>query len=182
MWEYQNIISKNNGKSLTENISEWVECVNIFNRIEGEMIKIDFDGFNSEYNKAVLERPRFNYQSVILQDKLGHDNICKALMAIGIKGGSSSSDEDLNDDGIDKGKSKKSEKKSGGKSKVDEGISQAKLMEIAKALVDKTMLLSIFTYFKYDNVDDCFEALEEDNTVVSGIGELEKKMYLEPLS
>ena len=182
MWEYQNIISKNNGKSLTENISEWVECVNIFNRIEGEMIKIDFDGFNSEYNKAVLERPRFNYQSVILQDKLGHDNISKALMAIGIKGGSSSSDEDLNDDGIDRGKSKKSEKKSGSdKGKVDEGISQTKLMEIAKALVDKTMLLSIFTYFKYDNVDDCFKALEEDNTIVSGIGELEKKMYLETL-
>jgi superfamily II DNA or RNA helicase len=182
MWEYQNVISKNNGKPLTENISEWVECVNIFNRIEGEMIKVDFDGFNNEYNKAVLERPRFNYQSVILQDKLGHDNISKALMAIGIKGGSSSSDEDLNDDGIDKGKSKKSEKKSGGgKSKVDEGISQAKLMEIAKALVDKTMLLSIFTYFKYDNVDDCFKALEEDNTIVDGIDELEKKMYLETL-
>lgn len=181
MWEYQNIISKNNGKSLTENISEWVECVNIFNRIEGEMIKVDFDGFNNEYNKAVLERPRFNYQSVILQDKLGNDNISKALMAIGIKGGSSSSDEDLNDDGIDKGKSKKSEKKSGGKGKVDEGISQVKLMEIAKALVDKTMLLSIFTYFKYDNVDDCFRALENDNTIVDGIGGLEKKMYLETL-
>ena len=62
-----------------------------------------------------------------------------------------------------------------GKGKVEEGISQAKLMEIAKALVDKTMLLSIFTYFKYDNVDDCFKALQEDNTIVSGIGELEKK-------
>lgn len=182
MWEYQNIISKNNGKSLTENNSEWVECVNIFNRVEGELIKVDFDGFNNEYNKAVLERPRFNYQSVILQDKLGHDNISKALMAIGIKGGSSSSDEDLSDDGIERGKSKKSEKKISSKEKVDEGgISQVKLMEIAKALVDKTMLLSIFTYFKYDNVDDCFKALEEDNTVVSGIGELEKKMYLETL-
>jgi superfamily II DNA or RNA helicase len=181
MWEYQNIISKNNGKSLTENISEWVECVNIFNRIEGEMIKVDFDGFNNEYNKAVLERPRFNYQSVILQDKLGHDNISKALMAIAIKGGSSSSEENLNDDGIDKGKSKKSEKKSIGKGELDEDISQAKLMEIAKALVDKTMLLSIFTYFKYDNVDDCFKALEEDDTTVKGIGELESEMYLETL-
>ena len=181
MWEYQNIISKNNSKPLTENISEWVECVNIFNRIDGEMIRVDFDGFNNEYNKVVLEKPRFNYQSVILQDKLGYDNVSKALMAVGIKGGSSSSDEDLNDDGIDKGKSKKSEKKSGGKGKVDDGISQAKLMEIAKALVDKTMLLSIFTYFKYDNIDDCFKALESDNTPVNGIGELEKKMYLETL-
>lgn len=181
MWEYQNIISKNNGKSLTENISEWVECVNIFNRIDGEMIRVDFDGFNNEYNKAVLERPRFNYQSVILQDKLGHDNISKALMAIGIKGGSSSSEEDLNDDGIDKGKSKKSEKKSGSSKLKEDGISQVKLMEIAKALVDKTMLLSIFTYFKHDNVDDCFRALENDNTIVDGIGELERKMYLETL-
>ncbi len=181
MWEYQNIISKNNGKSLTENISEWVECVNIFNRIEGEMIKVDFDGFNNEYNRSVLERPRFNYQSVILQDKLGHDNISKALMAIGIKGGSSSSDEDLNDDGIDKGKSKKGGNVGGKKGEKKEEISQVKLMEIDKALVDKTMLLSIFTYFKHDSVDDCFRALENDSTIVYGIGELEKKMYLETL-
>ena len=181
MWEYQNIISKNNGKSITENISSWVECVNIFNRIDGEMIRVDFDGFNNEYTKAVLEKPRFNYNSVILSNKLSDVEVVKALKAIGIKGGSSSSDEDLNDDGIDKGKSKKSDKKSSGKGKPEEGISQAKLMEIAKALVDKTMLLSIFTYFKYDNVDGCFKALEEDNTIVSGIGELEKKMYLEIL-
>lgn len=182
MWEYQNIISKNNGKGVSDNIKDWVECVNIFNRIEGEMIKVDFDGFNNEYNKAVLERPRFNYQSVILQDKLGHDNISKALMAIGIKGGSSSSEEDLNDDGIDKGKSKKGKEGGSGKSKEKgDEISQVKLMDIAKALVDKTMLLSIFTYFKYDNVDDCFKALLEDNTIVEGIGDLERNMYLETL-
>lgn len=180
MWEYQNIISKNNGKSLTENISEWIECVNIFNRVEGELIKIDFDGFNNEYIKSVLEKPRFNYQSVILQDKLSSDEVGKALISIGINGGSSSTEENLNDDGIDKGKSKKTEKKNGEKKK-EEGISQVKLMEIAKALVDKTMLLSIFTYFKYDNIDDCFMVLENDNTVVNGIGELERNMYLETL-
>ncbi len=181
MWEYQNIISKNNGKGISENIKEWVECVNIFNRIDGEFKRVDFDGFNNEYNKAVLERPRFNYQSVILQDRLSDVEIGKALQAIGIKGGSSSSDEDLNDDGIDKGKSKKGGKGSDKKTEKKEEISQVKLMEIAKALVDKTMLLSIFTYFKYDNVDDCFKALLEDNTVVEGIGELERKMYLETL-
>ena len=181
MWEYQNIISKNNGKGIAENIKEWVECVNIFNRIDGEFKRVDFDGFNNEYNKAVLERPRFNYQSVILSDKLSDVEVGKALQAIGIKGGSSSSDEDLNDDGIDKGKSKKGGKGSDKKTEKKEEISQVKLMEIAKALVDKTMLLSIFTYFKYDNVDDCFKALLEDNTVVEGIGELERKMYLETL-
>jgi hypothetical protein len=181
MWEYQNIISKNNGKGIAENIKEWVECVNIFNRIDGEFKRVDFDGFNNEYNKAVLERPRFNYQSVILSEKLSDIEVGKALQAIGIKGGSSSSDEDLNDDGIDKGKSKKGGKGSDKKTDKKDEISHAKLMEIAKALVDKTMLLSIFTYFKYDNVDDCFKALLEDNTVVEGIGELERKMYLETL-
>ena len=172
MWDYQNIISKNNGKTVTENISEWVECVNIFNRVDGEMIRVDFDGFNNEYNKAVLERPRFNYQSVIFSDKFSDNNIINALQAIGIKGGSSSSEEDLNDDGIDKGKSKNSEK-SGNKDKknISEEISHVKLMEIAKALVDKTMLLSIFTYFKFDNIDDCFNSLKEGET----------KMYLEIL-
>ena len=180
MWEYQNIISKNNGKGIAENIKEWVECVNIFNRIDGEFKRVDFDGFNTEYNKAVLERPRFNYQSVIFSDKLLNTEIGKALQAIGIKGGSSSSDKDLDDDGIDKGKSKKGGKV-GKKSDKKEEISQVKLMEIAKALVDKTMLLSIFTYFKHDNVDDCFKSLEEDNTIVEGIGDLERKMYLETL-
>ena len=172
MWDYQNIISKNNGKTVTENISEWVECVNIFNRVDGEMIRVDFDGFNNEYNKAVLERPRFNYQSVIFSDKFSDNNIINALQAIGIKGGSSSSEDDLNDDGIDKGKSKNSEKP-GNKDKknISEEISHVKLMEIAKALVDKTMLLSIFTYFKFDNIDDCFNSLKEEET----------KMYLEIL-
>jgi hypothetical protein len=181
MWEYQNIISKNNGKQLTENILDWVECVNIFNRVDGELKRVDFDGFNSEYNKAVLERPRFNYQSVILSEKLSDVEVGKALQAIGVKGGSSSSDEYLNDDGIERGKSKEGVK--GGSKKTDkkDEISQVKLMEIAKALVDKTMLLSIFTYFKHDNVDDCFKALLEDNTIVEGIGELGRKMYLETL-
>jgi superfamily II DNA or RNA helicase len=181
MWEYQNIISKNNGKGISENIKEWVECVNIFNRIDGEFKRVDFDGFNNEYNKSVLERPRFNYQSVILSEKLSDVEVGKALQAIGIKGGSSSSDEDLNDDGIDKGMSKKSSKGSDKKTDKKGEISHVILMEIAKALVDKTMLLSIFTYFKYDNVDDCFKALLDDNTIVEGIGELERKMYLETL-
>jgi hypothetical protein len=144
--------------------------VNIFNRVEGEMVKVDFDGFNNEYNKAVLERPRFNYQSVIFSEKLTDNNIINALQAIGIKGGSSSSEEDLNNDGIDKGKSKNNEKSKKDK-KHSEEISHAKLMEIARALVDKTMLLSIFTYFKFDNVDDCFNSLKEEET----------KMYLEVL-
>lgn len=88
----------------------------------------------------------------------------------------------MNDDGIDKGKSKKGDKGSGGEnSDKKEEISQVKLMEIAKALVDKTMLLSIFTYFKHDNVDDCFNALENDNSSVDGIDVLEKDMYLETL-
>lgn len=181
MWEYQNIISKNNGKSLTENISEWVECVNIFNRIDGEFSRVDFDVFNTEYTKVVLERPRFNYNSVIFADKLSDVEVSKALQAIGVSGGSSSSSEKLNEDGIDKGKSKNINNVESKKSEKKEEISIVKLMEIARALVDKTMLLSIFTYFKNDNIDDCFNALMNDNTVVDGIDELERNMFLETL-
>lgn len=181
MWEYQNIISKNNGKTLTENIREWIECVNVFNRIDGELIRVDFDRFNSEYNKAVLERPRFNYQSVILMDKLSEENISRALMAVGISGGSLSSVEELNEEGIERGKSENVTKVGSSEKGEEKSISTAKLMEIAKALVDKTMLLSIFTYFKHDNVDDCFNALIGDNSAVNGIDALEKDMYLETL-
>lgn len=181
MWEYQNIISKNNGKTLTENIREWIECVNVFNRVDGELIRVDFDRFNSEYNKAVLERPRFNYQSVILADKLMEENISRALMAVGISGGSLSSVEELNEEGIERGKSENVTKVGSSEKGEEKSISIAKLMEIAKALVDKTMLLSIFTYFKHDNVDDCFNALIGDNSAVNGIDALEKDMYLETL-
>ncbi len=167
MWEYQNIISQNSDKKLNDNIREWVECVNIFNRVDGRLEKIDFEGFNREYNKIISEKPRFNYQSVILQDKLSNDGIGEALLKIGVRGGSSSSEVKLNEDGIDSGQSKKGEKR-GKDNKIigKEEISQEKLIEIAKALVDKTMLLSIFNYFKYDNVDECFDSLEKnkDNT------------------
>lgn len=168
IWEYQNIISQNSDKKLNDNIREWVECVNIFNRVDGRLEKIDFDGFNREYNKIISEKPRFNYQSVILQDKLSNDEIGEALLKIGVRGGSSSSDVKLNEDGIDSGQSKKGKKIEKDNNKIigKEEISKEKLIEIAKALVDKTMLLSIFNYFKYDNVDECFDSLEKnkDNT------------------
>jgi site-specific DNA-methyltransferase (adenine-specific) len=144
------------------------------------MIKVDFDGFNNEYNKAVLERSRFNYQSVIFSNKLKDENIERALLAVGISGSSTKTEENLNEDGIERGKSKKVSNNKTIKSE-EKNISVTKLMEIAKALVDKTMLLSIFTYFKYDNIDDCFKALLNDNTIVNGIGELERNMYLETL-
>ena len=180
MWEYQNIISKNNGKTIADNVKEWVECVNIFNRVDGVFKKVDFDEFNIEYNKAVLEKPRFNYQSVIKPGDFSENEI-RSLEAIGIKGGSSSSDEYLNDEGIEPGKSKKGDEGSDKKTDKKDEISQDKLMEIAKALVDKTMLLSIFNYFRYNNIDDCFKHLSQNNIPVEGIDESEKKMYLETL-
>jgi len=180
LWEYNNVISRNNGKSVGDNLREWLECVNIFNRVEGGFKQIDFDSFNQEFNKIVAEKPRFNYSSVIFSDKLKEAE--KALTVIGLKGGSSSTDTDLDEEeGVGKGKSKKVEKKGGsGKKEIDE-ISPEKLMEIAKALIDKTMLLSIFTGFKYSNVDECFNDLISDNVPVKGLGVLKRDMYLETL-
>ena len=181
IWEYNNILSKNNGKGLEQTLREWIESVNIFNRVDGELKKIDFDSFSQEYNKIISERPRFNYSSVIFDDKLKDDQIKRALGSIGISGCTSKTNEDLDDDGIDKGKSKKGKGKNGkGKKDVPE-ISDAKIMEIAKALVDKTMLLTIFTDFKFDKVDDCFNALIKDNRVVPGIGELRRTMFMDTL-
>jgi superfamily II DNA or RNA helicase len=180
MWSYQNIISKNNGKSINENIKEWIECVNIFNRVEGDLVRVDFDGFISEYNKSVLEKPRFNYQSTIFSDKL--IELEKSLRIVGIKGGVSSTDKNLNDDGIKSGKSKKGGKSSSQKSgEGDESISLEELMEIAKSILDRTMLLSFFSYFKHDNIDDCFKDLIEDDTLIGGLGETKRKMYMDSL-
>jgi superfamily II DNA or RNA helicase/tRNA1(Val) A37 N6-methylase TrmN6 len=180
LWEYNNVISRNNGKSVGDNLREWLECVNIFNRVEGGFKQIDFESFNQEYNKIVAEKPRFNYSSVIFSDKL--EEAEKALTVIGLKGGSSSTEDDLDEEeGVGKGKSKKVEKKGGvGKKEIDE-ISPEKLMEIAKALIDKTMLLSIFTGFKYSNVDECFNDLISDNVLVKGLGVLKRDMYMETL-
>lgn len=180
IWEYNNILSKNNGKGLEQTLKEWIESVNIFNRVEGELKRIDFDSFNQEYNKIISEKPRFNYSSVIFNDKLKDEQIRKSLSVIGLNGGSNKSEEDLDDDVIDKGKSKKGGKKGTG-GKRDLVVSDVRFMEIAKALVDKTMLLSVFTYFKHDKIDDCFDALQNDNTIVDGIGELERNMFMETL-
>jgi len=179
LWEYNNVISRNNCKSVGDNLRDWLECVNIFNRVEGGFKQIDFESFNQEYNSIVSEKPRFNYSSVIFSDKLKEAE--KALFFIGLKGTLSSSDTDLDEDGVTKGKSKKGEKNSKGSNKEVEDISPEKLMEIAKALVDKTMLLSIFTGFKYSNVDECFIDLISDNSMVRGLKVLKRDMYLETL-
>ena len=172
IWEYNNILSKNNGKSLEQTIREWIESVNIFNRVEGGLKKIDFDGFNQEYNRIISEKPRFNYSSVIFEDKLKDEQIKKALGVIGLGGSNSSTEEDLDDDGIDKGKNKKGKKGSVASVKKF-GLSDARIMEIAKALVDKTMLLTIFTGFKHDKVDDCFNDLKNGFSC--------KQMFMETL-
>jgi superfamily II DNA or RNA helicase len=182
MYEYQSIISKNNGKTVTENIKDWVECVNIFNRVDGELLKIDFNGFNEEYSRLILEKPRFNHQTDIYQDRINEQNIKSALKALGISGGLSSEEKKLNDDGIDSGKSKQGNNDSkSSKKESNKDVSITKLLEIAKALINKTMLLNIFTKFKYDNLDDCFYALENDLVVFKNIDKTGKEMFLETL-
>lgn len=180
IWEYNNILSKNNGKSLEQTIREWIESVNIFNRIEGGLKQIDFDSFNTEYDRIISEKPRFNYSSVIFEDKLKDEQIKKALSVIGLGGSNSSTNSDMDEDGIGKGKSKKGKKGSVAVKKVV-ALSDAKIMEIAKALIDKTMLLTIFTGFKHDKVDDCFNDLISDNTIIRGIGEIKRSIFLDVL-
>ena len=178
IWEYNHIISKYNGKSTEETLREWFNCVNVFNRVDGGFEDIDFDKFNSEYMKILVEKPRFNYTSAIYSDKL--ELVRDKLIGVGITAGKGSDKKKLDDDGIDKGKSQVG-KVSGEKKVKEPEISKEKLMEIAKALLDKSMLVSIFTYHKHDSIDKCFEALENDLTPVSGIGELESKMFMDTL-
>jgi superfamily II DNA or RNA helicase len=182
LFEYTKVITLNNNKSLTQNVSEFVECVNIFNRIEGEFKEVDVDGFNQEYMKSILERPRFN-QNAIFIDRISDKSMISALLNFGLGGGSQSDiTQKLNPDGIDSGKTKTTEKTSSKESeKVDKNESK-KYLEIAKDILDKTMLLPIFTNFKYDNIDDCLFNLETDQTIVYGTDKTKKQMYLEVLS
>lgn len=175
IYEYNNILSRFGKNSMENTLKEWFECVNVFNRVDGGFEKIDVDEFNQKYIRILSERPRFNYNIVIYNDKL--ELVRDQLINIGITAGKSSDKEKINEDGIEKGKNTVKKKLEGEKKEV----SVVKLMEIAKALVDKTMLLSIFTYYKHDKIDECFEALENDDTIVEGIGELERDMFLDTL-
>lgn len=167
MWEYQRIISNNSGESISHCIKDWIGCVNIFNRIDGELKLIDVNSFNDEYSKYILDKPRFNYNSVIYTNKLLEAK--EYLLRLNYNKSTYTSNESLNKDGVYEGKSKNNlsiEKT------TDENIhfDENKLIEIAKVLVDKTFLLSIFTNYKFDNIDKCFNELEEDKSL--------KEMYL----
>jgi len=178
IYEYNNIISRFNGKSMEQTLIDWFECVNVFNRVDGEFLKIDVDRFNQEYFKSLAEKIRFNYNSVIYSNKL--ELVRDKLLNIGITHGKNSEKKELNPDGTPKGKNVKI-KKEGESDKKEPEISITKLMEIAKALVDKTMLISIFTYFEHDKIDECLDILGNDLSLVPGIGELESKMFLDTL-
>jgi superfamily II DNA or RNA helicase len=183
MWEYQNIISANNGSSLTQNLSEWFECVNVFNRVGGDFKRLDFDGFNNEYTKAVLQKPRFDYQSTIFVNRLRDATMIEALKSFKLGGSNYTTDVKSHDEALDSGKTKTIEKTLDKEEDVDKGkeISLNQLIEISKAVLDKTMLLSIFTNFEYDNLDDCLFHLESDEVLINDINKTRKQMYLETL-
>ena len=159
MGEYQTIISKYTGNELKDQIKEWVECVNIYNRIDGEFIPVDVNTFFTEYLNTISKRIRFDYQNTINFDKLTDDDISKSLLSFGLKDGTSSSETKLNDDGIDKGKSKITKNLSPLNKDKPSEIDINKLIEIAKALLDKTMLLTIFNRFEHDDIDKNFEVI-----------------------
>ena len=159
MGEYQTIISKYTGNELKDQIKEWVECVNIYNRIDGEFIPVDVNTFFTEYLNTISKRIRFDYQTTINFNKLTDDDISKSLLSFGLKGGVSSSETKLNDGGIDKGKSKVTKNLSPSNKDKPSEIDINKLIEIAKALLDKTMLLSIFNRFEHDDIDKNFEVI-----------------------
>jgi superfamily II DNA or RNA helicase len=183
MWEYQNIISANNGTSLTQNISEWLECVNVFNRVDGDFKRLDFDGFNNEYTKAVLQKPRFDYQSTIFVNRLKDATMIEALKYFKLGSYNYTTDVKSHDEALDSGKTKTIESTIDKKEEADkkEDISLIQLIEISKAVLDKTMLLSIFTNFEYDDLDDCLFHLESDEVLINGINKTRKQMYLETL-
>lgn len=174
IWEYNHIISEVIGKSTEESLKSWFHCVNLFNRVEGGFEKLNFDSYNKEYNQYLFEKPRFNYSSVIKTENL--EVVREQLINLNIGGGTTKTK--IEGD-VKKGKNQKIDKKGKGGEKKE--ISYTKLLEIAKALLDKTMLLSIFTYHKSDKIDECFKILENDLTPVTGLGELESKMFLDTL-
>lgn len=163
IWEYQNVLSRFNDKSTTENLREWFNCVNVFNRVEGELQLINVEEFNRKYNEIILEKPRFNPNIAIYKDKLKF--VENELKLIGLSGNAKSTSEKLNDDGPDSGKNEKIIEKITKSQETEEtkkDNSLEKLIEMAKILLDKTMLIPIFTNFKYDNLKDCFKELDNN--------------------
>lgn len=160
--QYLKIMSNYNNKTLSENISEWIENVNIFNRVEGEFIKVDYDTFNDNYIKSLFNNRTFS-TSMIFNDKL--IDYKEQLLELNLTSNNKNTIEVLNKDGIDLGKNKKIIKNSNIKfsEKIDDEIE--KLRDIAHTLLERLPSLMIYTKFNCDNIDECLKEVFNDNVV-----------------
>ncbi len=160
-WDYNNIISKYNEKSTDDNISSFLECVNMFNRTEGGFDSIDFTSFVDNFYKSILVKPRFDYSKTIKTNMLSDNDVKNCLLSIGLNNGTGTKNIKFVDNDVEEGKSKTNE----GKSKTNEDKDEDKLefiLSLAKILLDKVMLFPLLTNCQFNDIDECFKEIVND--------------------
>lgn len=168
------IFNKENSQEIKR---KWFDCVNVFYRTEGEFKKYDYDSFNKEYYDSIISRTNFT-DSCILQQNF-NENIINTLINLNIERDKLKNEiKKLNKDGIDKGKNNEKLDKIENtiienNEKLNEYNRLKLLINKAKAILDKTMLLSLFTRCKYDDIDEIFYNISNNKELI--------EMYLESL-
>jgi hypothetical protein len=163
MVDYQTIIE---GGTFEDNVSEYFKCVPLFTYKGGGFKRVDVDSFMNDLVKSLNIKNVFN-PSVLLMDKI--KDYSDVLDSFGHLGGSINVDvtKKLDEDGLDKGKNKILDKVIKGGDISEEKLDTIRMaIENAKYILDRTLLLSLYTGFKYDNIDDIFEYIKTKDRLI----------------
>lgn len=159
-------------EDINKSISEYLDCANIFESFGKELKQIDLEGFkNRVVNFSGIDNRFFppsinNSDSEVLKEK-------ERLLSFGdLESGIDNSKTivKLDDDSMDSGKTKKSNKSKGESKKRESDeykSTMEKLLKNRDFFRERLPILSLTTKFNYDNIDTIFDILDDDDYLIS---------------
>lgn len=149
-----------NGKSLDQNRKEFFDSASLFESVDNGFKELNINDFKERFVESldIGDKNFFTNTNLIRKEEVARD--CEWLYEkLGhIESGSNDKiEERLDDNGIEKGKTKKTlgEKKDKKKDESDKRLLWA--LENIEYFLGKTPLLSIICDYKKDNLDDCLD-------------------------
>ena len=155
-----------NGKSLDSNRSEFLNSVTLFESCDAGFKEIDLQAFKERVVDAMdINDKNFFGNYLINKDAVANDRNWLYDKLGRIESGSDSAEtkERLDDNGIEKGKTKQTLGEKKDKKESDEGDKKLLwALENIEYFLGKAPLLSICCDYKRDNLDDCLDYIHSD--------------------
>lgn len=154
-----------NGKSLDTNRIEFLNSVTLFESCDNGFKMIDLQAFKERVVDAMdISDKNFFGNYLIRKDQVAND--CNWLYEkLGhIESGADKAEtrERLDDNDIEKGKTKETYREKSDKKEEEFDKKLLWALENIEYFLLKTPLLSIYSEFKFDNIDDCFNYIHSD--------------------